>query len=643
MKERHKKKNQSIKRSRQWIIIAALALASPVWALILFLWALGADSFQEDLTSYMSFRSGRPVAITGDMHWSYSLRDGLALTAQDIVIGNPDWASRRDMARIGKLRLQLDLVPLLRKQLHIKAVQILKTDVQVEFNEKGEGNWIFSPLVTDKTNSVAPRLSVLVRKAEVFDSRVGVKTADGKFSIYEIPQMEFMADANGVRASYYGSLNGVPAELHLAGDVLSGYEKRDWPFNLTGLYDKIKLEAEGFYNSAEQQAALHAFLLSSGSSRLAGKVSVNFKTNRPVIDGELKAKEIILADFLVAPPSITFEQTDEQLPPVQERFFTDRSISFEGLKTFDADLDISIGKLVVGLTEASDFKTKLKVQDGVFLAAPMSTIVAGSSVASFLRVDGRRTTPYISFAIKANDLDISQLVEMTGYTSFISGKSFVDIDIGTYGKTQREMAAHTNGKIELLMDTGSISSSQIREIAGTLLEFLAPGASTLIKPGVNCMAARYAIVNGIVETKGFLIDTDMTTISGDGYVNLPDERIDLSLFTRPKGLGLGSMIPPMRITGFLTAPHFTLEATDALGKISNIISNGGSGNGPVPPMVTVNGKNSCGVTLDQYPNPSTVVTSNSPLIPAGQGGIVNEVMGFGSSIWDNLQSYFLGN
>ena len=46
---------------------------------------------------------------------------------------------------------------------------------------------------------------------------------------------------------------------------------------------------------------------------------------------------------------------------------------------------------------------------------------------------------------------------------------------------------------------------------------------------LNCMATDFAVTNGLMRTRIFVVDTDEAVITADGTVNLADEQLDLTL------------------------------------------------------------------------------------------------------------------
>ena len=77
------------------------------------------------------------------------LRPGLApaLVAEEIGLSNAPWGSRREMARVRKIELQVRLLPLLGGRIVIERLVIVGLDVFLETDARGVGNWEFTPAV----------------------------------------------------------------------------------------------------------------------------------------------------------------------------------------------------------------------------------------------------------------------------------------------------------------------------------------------------------------------------------------------------------------------------------------------------------------------------------------------------------------
>jgi len=638
------------KKSHPILSVLLIAFCLPVAGAGLFLYSFDLNSYRKAIEDSAHEQTGRKITLAGPITWTLSPSHGFGLSVSDVTIDNPPWASRRDMAHVGNAKLHLDLLGLTRKRLDIIALEIDKTDVQLETAPNGDTNWDFSKAAADaKTKQVAdqaagvqktgPAVSIHVRGIKITDSRFGLKDKSGKLSLIDVPELTFTGNHKGVRFHYKGSVAEAPVEIDLTGGLFELITQSDWPFNMRASYDKAKLDARGSFSNNMKKISLDEFQLVSGGTDFVGNLTVTTNGPRPSISGKVHSGHLNPDDLVLGKT----DDGDNAKPAAKSaaaasktdgKIFTNDPLPFDVLKTVDAHLDLAIDELTVSLTTAQQVKARLDLENGRLALTPVTALIAGSKVASTLNIDASALPARVATTLTAPALDLSQLFKLGGMESAISGKTDVDIDLTTTGHSTHDFAAHANGKINLLMDTGTVSDSMLRDIAGGLVNLFAPGVGSLTNPGVNCLAARYVITNGIMETKGLLLDTDMTTIAGTGYANLPDERINMSLFTRPKGLGLSSMIPPMRIIGDLTKPAFTLDAAGAVQKLTGLLTKDTTFGDGVPNLVTTTGKNVCGATLD---NPKAAATSpTKPLIPGDPANIKDTVKDVGGKLLKGL-------
>jgi AsmA family protein len=86
---------------------------------------------------------GRPVQIEGDIVVSTSLKPSFSL--HGLRIQNSDNFKQEDFLFMEEVRLQIAVVPLLTKKIHIPEIKVQGLAVTLEANDKGEVNWIFGP------------------------------------------------------------------------------------------------------------------------------------------------------------------------------------------------------------------------------------------------------------------------------------------------------------------------------------------------------------------------------------------------------------------------------------------------------------------------------------------------------------------
>ncbi len=87
--------------------------------------------------------TGRDLAIKGHIGLGLSLRPTIEIA--DVTLSNPPGFSRPEMASIGKVSLQLALLPLLSRRIEIESLIVTKPDVRLETDARGNPNWVFTP------------------------------------------------------------------------------------------------------------------------------------------------------------------------------------------------------------------------------------------------------------------------------------------------------------------------------------------------------------------------------------------------------------------------------------------------------------------------------------------------------------------
>ena len=97
---------------------------------------------------------------------------------------------------------------------------------------------------------------------------------------------------------------------------------------------------------------------------------------------------------------------------------------------------------------------------------------------------------------------------------------------------------------------------------------------------VHCAVSRFRIKQGIATVIDLVLDTDRTTVVGEGKVNQRNERLDIGIEPTPKSgagadgvgrvtLSLGELAKPFRLSGTLANPKLDIDAVKggiALGK-----------------------------------------------------------------------------
>ncbi len=85
--------------------------------------------------------TGRELAIKGDLKLSIGLSPAVAV--DDVSFANASWGSRPQMAQIKRFEAQVELLPLISGNVHVKRLVLIDSDIILETDAQGRANWQF--------------------------------------------------------------------------------------------------------------------------------------------------------------------------------------------------------------------------------------------------------------------------------------------------------------------------------------------------------------------------------------------------------------------------------------------------------------------------------------------------------------------
>lgn len=608
-----------------------LAIAALIVAGVVVLFAtFDANSYRPQIAEALSEQLGRTVKLDGPIKLGLSWSDGFRLGVSNVSIANPPWASRPVMAKIGELYLGVGIQPLLSRKLEVSSFKLADADVQLETNAGGQTNWEFNGTKKEpSTPPVAPPaagkaetkpVAIHVSKVNVSDSRFAIKGKDGKTNVFKVDDLTFDGRGKGIKLTFKGEAAGAPVTLDASGGELEKMMGEKWPFKADAVYMNYKIHAEGSLNNGAKNVVVDTYTLGAGDSKITGALKIALGGQRPAITGTVNSDKLNPSDFkqpeTAAPEGKSEASPSPKSQSAREMLFSNEPLNLDGLKAADAKLDVAIGEVPIGPSSLKKIQAKVNLENGRLLVSPYSLNFAGTEAKGQKMVDASVSPVKVSAILNAPQLDMSKLAELGGLESFITGKADMTLDIESVGNSMHAIASNANGHISLIAAGGTLSQKILGDVAGSLLNAFAPGTGQLVKPALNCMVARFKIVNGMMQTDGLLLDTAQATIAGTGSINLRDETMDMVLRTRTKAVNVGGLEPPLRVSGPLTKLSYVPDIAGTAKSVVGLLTNGAVGDAGVPEVVSQAGQNACVYTIE-HPQASK---------PAGKTGAVQDAV-----------------
>lgn len=610
------------RRSRLVLGVVGVLIAIPV-AAVIFILTFDWNRARPWLGDKVSEAIERPFAIRGNLavQWAVparamapgarSLRDWVPwphLIAHDVHVGNPAGMPARDMASVRQLSFSLNplalpshtiVIPLLR--FDSPKVELLRTDPD-HYNwrfrhEQKPGGW--------KLDLQRLVLSRGVLRVDDAVTRTAV-TAD----IGTLPDNK----TYGIRWTLRGSYNGAPVGGGgKAGAVLS-LREQDVPFPIQAdMHSRgTRIAVEGSVTRPARLGALDLRLKLSGPSmarlynfahillpetppystegHLVGKAQGNgrrwtyqdfkgkvgasdiggtldFVTGRarPKLSGNVVSRQLLFTDLgpLIGADSnaskkargVDAVQPEGKVLPV-EKFNTARWKALDADVRFAADRIVRKKELPI-----SKLSTHLVMKDGVLTLNPLDFGVAGGTLRNDIRLDGSGGDKIKATAqVTARHMKIKELfppIETIRQASI--GEINGDARLTAIGDSVAGMLASSNGEIKTLVEQGTVSRLLLEEMGLNIGSIIITKLFGDEPVKLNCLATDFDVVNGLMKTRMFVVDTDDARLLVGGTINLASEQINLRLDPQAKELHLLSLRSPIYMRGTFHQPDVAID------------------------------------------------------------------------------------
>lgn len=556
------------------------------------------NDFKKDIEILAKDATGRDVSIRGDLKLNISLAPSLNMS--DVTVGNAPWGGPEPMIVLKNLKAKVDLASLLSGVVDVNYFVVDGLSLVLETDGKGKANWEFEGEDGARTQvQSSGGLSIIPRVHDVRLNNVDLTYIDGATQ----SRLKVKLDKMNVKAETYDSPMGLDVKAVYAGvnfDVQSqlgslkhliGTKGGAFPVHLTVKAKGLSLKIDGGVeqpqtgmnvdvqvvaeisnmDTVSQLAGTDLSLLKSvkakmrvtghgttytfsdlnmkaAGSDMAGKVAVDLAQKRLKVSGALRSN-VLNVDALRGP------KKSSQTP--SSKVFTTTPISLQALKSVDLDVSYTAKQIVLKPFDISTLKARAKLTAGRLDVSTFKAKVDGGDVGGRLVLNGSQPTPSVSVDLSLNDLDVGRILVDFGVGKWASLKVNGHVKAISQGRSTQSMASNLNGSVRLQGRGGRIFDGAIEGLGATV---------------INCFVGRLPIKNGEVSAKTVLLDTPAFGAQVTGNIDLPGERLHLTVVPKAKTTSLASFAVPVRIKGTLKAPYIGFDATEAVaGTVGNIV------------------------------------------------------------------------
>ncbi|MEO7727529.1 MAG: AsmA family protein [Burkholderiales bacterium] len=598
---------------------------------------------REPIARRVSSSTGRSFAINGDLDVRLSLHP--RIVANDIALGNAEWAREPRMAEIKRLDFRIDLLKLLAGTVVIPEMALSEPRIALEVSKDGTPNWVFDEKEKNKPFEfpTVHALSIDRGSATYRDPKINTDLA------FEVKTLDDAKDNQepSVEIAGKGRFKGMATTLHAHGGALLSLRDADHPYPIKAsamlgatkaaidgmLLDPLHLKGEqlnfhlegadlallypiigvpipptpayklgGFLEHTDDVWTFRRFKGIVGQSDLAGDFSVDRGRQPQKITADLVSKKLLMQDlggFIGADRGNQPSKT----PPPSDKLLPAEPFNLEKLQAADVDVHFRGEHVLTAKMPLEKMSAHLVINKGALKLAPLDFGFAGGHLIAKIEMDGRKHPIATHADIVARGLHLEQMFPglklATVNTGTMGGRAKLD----GKGNSMAQMLGSANGEAAVIMDGGTISELLLRlsnlDIANSLMVML--GGDKQVP--LNCVVGNFNAVNGDFQVQSLVIDTPKVSVTGSGAVNFTDEALHLRLVSQQKGFSLASLRGPIAITGSFKTPVVRPELGKAIarGGLAVVLGVATAGIGALIPLLDFgkDKKTNCSALIQQ--------------------------------------------
>lgn len=583
----------------KWILsgVAALLVAAVV-AVYAVLSTMDFEDLRGVIEAKAEEATGRKLKIAGAIDLQISLTPAISL--EDVTFANAPWGSRAAMISVKRFEVEVALLPLISGDIQVNRLVLVEPDILLETNAKGRGNWEMKAAKEEKKEPEKEAAELpSINQVAIRDGRLTYRNGKtGEEIVLRLNEFVGSADSpsSPLTIAFDGAYNDAPLTIQGTLGALSALTgDQAYPVDLKieaggaslaikgsiaepmeGQGIDLKVEAKGeslatlgaltgaalpplgpYSLSAQVIQEKKAYRLTGlavriGGSDIAGSGSLSLGGKRPSISGSFTAGTLDLADFQGPGAESAPSRSGDR------RFvFTEEPLPLAALKSVDAKIKLSVGKLRVkpGM-ELADMDVELSLKGGRLQVSSFKAGVAGGKVAGSFSLDAGKKVPPLKVKLTATQIDYGGLLKQLEVSDGISGRLDGSVNLSGAGASPRAIASSLNGRIEVVGEKGSMSSSLLKGAATGLFQMLGGWRESGDDLNINCVVARLPVKGGVMTSEVILLDTSTMTVTGTGKVDLRSEALDLRITPQAKDAGLMSLAIPFLVKGTLAKPSY---------------------------------------------------------------------------------------
>jgi len=489
---------------RRILIIGIILFATAAAVTVIVLRRTDFDQYRSEIAHLLSGTLGREVQIHGPL----ALQIGLTptLRVEEVTLANAPGQSPAEMAKIGRLWLELDLWELLEGEIEFRDLRVRDAEILLEWNQEGQPNWPSSGS-TPKDQADSGDLGFELQKLEIENLTLHihhVASGSRREARFDRVSLARWADAQKIEISGAGEIEGVSFDLSgttgTVANLVSG--ESSFPIDLKGKLFDLEVEISGTAGGGKERGNLDLRVsasapesapvarrfglrlpqrgpfLSSGKvavrgdvirlsevslevgpddergMKLTGELEGSFATGaRPHLTAHLESPLIHLADVGLA----SSEEDEAEIALPADTASESEALPFDRLHGLDADVSLRVDRVVGrGDLLVEEMTLTLKLADGDLALGPLALEFQGGSFTGSARIDARSDPPELSLVLQGKGMHLGRALSQVQERPTATGSTDLSLRLESRGASFEALRAGLRGDASLVIRDGQL-------------------------------------------------------------------------------------------------------------------------------------------------------------------------------------------
>ena len=303
--------------------------------------------------------------------------------------------------------------------------------------------------------------------------------------------------------------------------------------------------------------------LTLDDTTLAGSSDIEF-TSPPNVRANLNADSLNV-DHILATLQSDEKENSNQTKNEKTKFFSEKPIDLNWLKSANTDIAISINDLIYKQANLKDITASAIAKNNKAILDIESLTYQDANLRANAKIDADKNI--FSHSLHTEDFNLGKLLSEIDASKTLQGKIDASIDVNSHGTTSQQVANNASGKITAIMTEGSLADAPIDLLASNLLVELMPGKSKTDNTKIECLFVQFSGTEGVFESEATLLNTENIVMTTNGSVDLGKEKLNLLLIPKPKNIELFTLDANIRVSGDISDPGFSLDKGSVFKKL----------------------------------------------------------------------------